>query len=95
MCTGKPLSWAIEEALLLQLARATRHLRAAWSFTPFPMGPQNQAAVLPWLGLRRQPGLVQSALLVPIRELRRPVLQVRPHQVAEGADLLLGIELGA
>ena len=35
----------IDQALLLQLARATRHLRAAWSFTHFPMGPENQAAV--------------------------------------------------
>jgi hypothetical protein len=31
--------------LLLQLARATRHLRAAWSFTHVPMSPENQAAV--------------------------------------------------
>ncbi len=35
----------IDQALLLQLARATRHLRAAWSFTHFPMGPENQDAV--------------------------------------------------
>jgi hypothetical protein len=28
----------IDHGLLLQLARATRHLRAAWSFTHFPMG---------------------------------------------------------
>ena len=35
----------VGQALLLQLARATRHLRAAWSFTHFPMGPENQAAV--------------------------------------------------
>ncbi len=35
----------IDQALLLQLARATRHLRAAWSFTHFPMSPENQAAV--------------------------------------------------
>ncbi len=35
----------IDAALLLQLARATRHLRAAWSFTHFPMGPENQAAL--------------------------------------------------
>ena len=38
-------SLRIDQALLLQLARATRHLRAAWSFTHFPMGPENQAAV--------------------------------------------------
>ena len=31
----------IDQALLLQLARATRHLRAAWSFTHFPMSPEN------------------------------------------------------
>jgi len=35
----------IDQALLLQLAKATRHQRAAWSFTHFPMGPENQAAV--------------------------------------------------
>ena len=33
----------IDQALLLQLARATRHLRAAWSFTHLPRGPENQA----------------------------------------------------
>ena len=38
---------------------------------------------------------MQTALLVPVGELRCPVLQVGPHQVAEGADLLLGVELGA
>ena len=27
------------------MARASWHLRAAWSFTHFPMGPENQAAV--------------------------------------------------
>jgi hypothetical protein len=36
---------AIDQALLLELARATRHLRAAWSFTHFPMGPANQATI--------------------------------------------------
>jgi len=35
----------IDQALLLQLARATRHLRAAWSFTHYPMSPENQAAL--------------------------------------------------
>ena len=35
----------IDQALLLQLAKATRHLRAAWSFTHFPMGPANQATL--------------------------------------------------
>ncbi|MCT0230960.1 hypothetical protein KQ306_08870 [Synechococcus sp. CS-1324] len=35
----------IDQALLLQLARATRHLRAAWSYTHFPLGPENQATV--------------------------------------------------
>jgi hypothetical protein len=35
----------IDQALLLQLARATRHLRAAWSFTHFPMGPANQSTL--------------------------------------------------
>ena len=35
----------IDQALLLQLARATRHLRAAWSFTHYPMSPENQATV--------------------------------------------------
>jgi hypothetical protein len=35
----------IDQALLLQLDRATRHLRAAWSFTQFPMSPENQATV--------------------------------------------------
>ncbi|MFM7548302.1 MAG: hypothetical protein ACKO8I_05405 [Cyanobacteriota bacterium] len=35
----------IDQALMLQLARASRHLRAAWSFTHFPMGSENQAAV--------------------------------------------------
>ena len=40
---GDPLR--IDQALLLQLARATRHLRAAWYFTHFPMGPENQAAL--------------------------------------------------
>jgi hypothetical protein len=35
----------IDQALLLQLARACRHLRAAWSFTHFPMGPANQATI--------------------------------------------------
>jgi len=35
----------IDQALLLQLARATRHLRAAWSYTHFPMGPANQATL--------------------------------------------------
>jgi hypothetical protein len=38
-------SAAHRSALLLQLAKATRHLRAAWSYTHFPMGPENQAAV--------------------------------------------------
>jgi hypothetical protein len=35
----------IDQGLLPQLARATRQLRAAWSFTHFPMGSENQAAV--------------------------------------------------
>jgi hypothetical protein len=35
----------IDQALLLQLAKATRHLRAAWSYTHFPMGPTNQATL--------------------------------------------------
>ncbi len=43
--------------LLLQLARATRHLRAAWSFTHFPMSPENQAAV--WQAAAK--GLVVNA----------------------------------
>ena len=29
----------------VRLARATRRLRAAWSYTHFPMGPANQATV--------------------------------------------------
>jgi hypothetical protein len=35
----------IDQALLLQLKRATRHPRAAWSFTHFPIGPANQATL--------------------------------------------------
>jgi hypothetical protein len=35
----------IYQALLLQLAKATKHLRAAWSYTHFPMGPANQATL--------------------------------------------------
>ncbi|MFN5161008.1 MAG: hypothetical protein ACK5IA_03870 [Cyanobacteriota bacterium] len=35
----------IDQALLLKLARATRHLRAAWSYTHFPMSPANQATL--------------------------------------------------
>ena len=35
----------IDQALLLQLALATRRLRAAWSFTHYPMSPENQAAL--------------------------------------------------
>jgi hypothetical protein len=31
--------------LLLKLAKATRHLRAAWSYTHFPLGPANQATL--------------------------------------------------
>jgi hypothetical protein len=42
----------IDQALLLQLARATRHLRAAWSYIHFPMSPANQAS----LRLRRPRG---------------------------------------
>jgi Protein of unknown function (DUF1778) len=47
----------IDQALLLQLARATRHLRAAWSYTHFPMGPANQAS----LRLAAAKGLVVNA----------------------------------
>ena len=47
----------IAQSLLLQLARATRHLRAAWSFTHFPMGPANQAT----LKLAAAKGLVVNA----------------------------------
>jgi hypothetical protein len=47
----------IDQALLLQLAKATRHLRAAWSFTHFPMGPANQAT----LRLAAAKGLVVNA----------------------------------
>ena len=47
----------INQALLLQLARATRHLRATWSFTHFPMGPANQAT----LRLAAAKGLVVNA----------------------------------
>jgi len=35
----------IDQGLLLQLARATRHLRAAWSYTHVPMSPANQATL--------------------------------------------------
>lgn len=35
----------IDQALLNQLARACRHLRAAWSFTHFPMETANQATI--------------------------------------------------
>lgn len=35
----------IDQALLLQLASATRHLRAAWSFTHFLMDAVNQATL--------------------------------------------------
>ncbi len=31
--------------MLLQLARACLHLRAAWSFTHLPMEPANQATI--------------------------------------------------
>ena len=37
---------------------------------------------------------MQPALFVPVGKLGRPVLEVGPHQVAEFADFLLGIELG-
>ncbi|MFN9933328.1 MAG: hypothetical protein ACK55R_10250 [Cyanobacteriota bacterium] len=47
----------IDQGLLLQLARATRHLRAAWSYTHFPMGPANQAT----LRLAAAQGLVINA----------------------------------
>jgi hypothetical protein len=47
----------IDQALLLQRARATRHLRAAWSFTHFPMSPANQAT----LRLAAAQGLVVNA----------------------------------
>jgi hypothetical protein len=47
----------IDQALLLQLARATRHLRAAWSFTHFPMGPANLATIR----LAASKGLVVNA----------------------------------
>jgi hypothetical protein len=47
----------IDQAPLLKLARATRHLRAAWSFTHFPMGPANQAT----LRLAAAKGLVVNA----------------------------------
>ncbi len=45
--------------------------------------------------LRGQPRFVQSTFLIPAGELGGPDLQVGPEQIAEGADLLLGIELGA
>ena len=35
----------IDRGWLLQLAVATRHLRAAWSYSHYPMGPVNQATV--------------------------------------------------
>jgi hypothetical protein len=47
----------IDQVLLLQLARATRHLRAAWSYTHFPMGPVNQST----LRLAAAQGLVVNA----------------------------------
>ncbi|QPN56589.1 hypothetical protein I1E95_16300 [Synechococcus sp. CBW1107] len=47
----------IDQGLLLQLAKATRHLRAAWSYTHFPMGPANQAT----LRLAAAQGLVINA----------------------------------
>jgi hypothetical protein len=47
----------IDQALLLQLAKAARHLRAAWSYTHFPMGPANQAT----LRLAAAKGLVVNA----------------------------------
>jgi hypothetical protein len=47
----------IDQALLLQLARACRHLRAAWSFTHFPMKPANQATIR----LASSKGLVVNA----------------------------------
>jgi len=47
----------IDQALLLKLARATRHLRAAWSYTHFPMEPANQAT----LRLAASKGLVVNA----------------------------------
>jgi hypothetical protein len=47
----------IDQALLLQLAKATRHLRAAWSYTHFPMEPANQAT----LRLSAAKGLVVNA----------------------------------
>ncbi len=47
----------IDQALLLQLAKATRHLRAAWSYMHFPMGPANQAT----LRLAAAKGLVVNA----------------------------------
>ena len=38
---------------------------------------------------------MQAALLVPGGDFRGPGLHVRPHQIAQHPDLLLGIELGA
>ena len=38
---------------------------------------------------------MQAAFFIPFGKLRRPGPQVGPHQVAEFADFLLGIEFGA
>ena len=47
----------IDQALLLQLARATRHLRAAWSYSHYPMDPANRQT----LQLAAKQGLVVNA----------------------------------
>ena len=38
---------------------------------------------------------MQSGFFVPSRKFWGPLLQMRPHQIAEFTNFLLGIELGA
>ena len=42
----------------------------------------------------RQTCLVESGFFIPTGKFRCPALEVGPHQVAQFADFLLGIELG-
>jgi hypothetical protein len=50
-----------DQALLLHLARATRHLRAAWSYTHFPMGLANQVTLRQAAAPRHPGGLRRAA----------------------------------
>ena len=47
------------------------------------------------MSLWRQACFVQSGFFVPTGEFRGPGLQVGPKQIAQFADFLLGVELGA